>query len=223
MKFLLSPKALALAAAALSLISTARAHSVWLEPLDGKMVVRFGEPHSEHETSPGHLDEISVPLAFTIITNGAVAVDATKTKDHYKLGAGLAPTNTLCVETSFIVMTTPGRPGRKPNFYARWQPQGAGAAVPLLNLDIVPTGKKGEARVYFRGQPLPDVKAVLMTPDELEQEIVADREGYLRFTTTKPGPHHLSIGRHRETLAGFHLGNAYDLTSHNAALTWIEP
>lgn len=33
----------------------------------------------------------------------------------------------------------------------------------------------------------------------------------------------IRIARHRETLAGFHLGREHDLTSHNASLTWLQP
>ena len=120
-------------------------------------------------------------------------------------------------------MAAPGKPGRLPHFYARWQPVGAGAATPSLTLDLVPADKAGEVRVLFRGKPLPGVKAVLRTPDEKEQELTADGEGVLRFSSARSGLHLLSIARHRETLGGFTGGRAYDLTSHNASLAWRQP
>ena len=87
----------------------------------------------------------------------------------------------------------------------------------------MPTGKPGEARVYFRGQPLGGIKATFRTPDDKEQELTADADGYLRYNSNQSGQHHLSIAHHRENIAGFHLGRAYTQTSHNAALTWRQP
>lgn len=202
----------------------ARAHSVWIEPLpDGRVAVRFAEPDGKLEKSPGHLDSLDVPSAFLLgASNAPVRVEATKQADHFLL-AGAAGTNVVGVETAFTVMGAPDRPGRRPNFYARWHPPAAGPGTPRLTLDIVPAGAPGEARVYFRGQPLGGVKAVLRTPDEQDTELTADAEGRLKFPVTQSGQYHVSIGRHRETLPGFAGGRAYDLTSHNAALTWRQP
>ena len=192
----------------------ARAHSVWIEPLGGQLVIRFAEPDGNFEKSPGHLDSLSSPMAFVLFTNAPKAVDAPKRSDQFQL-VGATSTNTACVETSFTV-----RGGRKPNFYARWQLASAIAAPPLLTLDLVPTSKSGEVRVYFRDKPLGGIKATLRTPDEKEKELTPDGEGSLRFTSTQSGQHLLTIAHHREPLAGFHLGRAYEQTSHNAALTW---
>mgnify|MGYP001011496162 CR=1 FL=1 len=198
----------------------AHSHSVWIEPTpSGQLVIRFAEPDGRLETSPGHLDSLSSPLTFTIITNTPVPVEAPKGTNHFLL-VSASPTNTACAETSFIVMSAPGKPGRKPNFYARWTPSLDVTGTPALNLDLVPTGKAGEVRVYFRGKPLSGVKATLRTPDEVEKEITADPDGLLHFESNQSGQHLLSIARHRETLTGFHVGQSYDLTSHNAALSW---
>ncbi|SRR5579885_337765 len=197
--------------------TSALAHTVWIEPSDGRLVVRFAEPGDDFETSPGHLDSLSTPLGFTLMTNTAVPVQALKKSDHFLL-VGASPTNTACVETSFTV-----RGGRKPYFYARWQPPGAEPATPLLTLDLVPTGKPGEVRAWFRGQPLANIKATLHAPDGTETEIIADQEGYLRFDVNAPGQYLLTIAHYREPLAGFHRGIAYKETSHNSALTWRQP
>lgn len=209
---------LSVCAAASMAALDARAHSVWIEPLaDGKMVIRFAEPDGRFEKSPGYLDSLSAPLAFILVTNAPVAIEAPKQTNHFLL-ARVSPTNTIGVETTFTV-----RAARKPNFYARWQPAGAGAGTPFLTLDIVPTGTPGEARVYLRGKPLGGVKATLRTPDDKDQELVADAEGVLRFKSDQTGQHMLSIAHQRESNAGFHLGRAYEQTSHNAALTWRQP
>jgi len=215
---------LALSAAFLGLsLPRATAHSVWIEPLGNQLVLRFAEPAGKFEKSPGHLDSLGVISTFSFGTNGLPsALDAVRVTNHFTLG-GLPPAQSACVDSAFIVMSAPGRPGRKPNFYARWEPSLARAAKPALTLDLVPTGQPGEVRAWFRGQPLGGIKATLRTPDEKEQPLTSDAEGFLRFESHQSGQHMLSIAHHRETLGGFSAGLRYDLTSHNASLVWREP
>lgn len=190
------------------------AHSVWIEPSNGALVIRFAEPDGRLEKSPGYLDSLSSPMAFILMTNTPISVETPKKPDHFLI-LGASPTNTACAETSFTVRT-----GRKPYFYARWQPAGAWAAQPLLTFDLVPVGKRGEVRVYFRGQLLGGLKATLRTPDEKEAQMTADGQGFLRFDTKQSGQYLLTIAHHREPLAGFHGGQPYEQTSHNVALAW---
>lgn len=201
-----------------------QAHSVWIEPTpDGGLALRFAEPDGKFETSPGHLDELSAIAAFSGITNGApTAIEAVKKKDHFLL-VGASSTNAAGAEATYVVMALAGKAGRKPVFYARWQPSGAPIPAPGLNLDLVPTGKSGEVRAYLRGKPLAGVAAILRFPDEREREITADAEGLLRFNSDQRGLHQIRIARHRETSAGFHLGREHDVISHNACLAWIQP
>lgn len=170
----------------------------------------------------GGMDSSNTTSRSVDIYNTPVAVEAVKSTNHFLLVTP-SPRNTACAETSFIVMSASGKPDRKPIFYARWAPSLAIAALPALNLDVVPTGKAGEVRIYFRGQPLGEVKATLRTPDEVEKELTADTEGFVHFESKQSGQHHLSIARHREPMTGFHLGKPYDMTSHNVTLTWRQP
>ena len=193
-------------------------HSVWIEPgADQQPVIRFAEPSGNLERSPGHLDSLTVPMVFQTAsgsTNAPTTLNVSKQKDHYAI-AGVSGTNIIGVETSFTV-----RAGRKPLFYARWQPAGAGEGKPLLTLDLVPTGKPGEARLYLRGEPRGGVKATLMTPNGDEKEFTTDADGYIRVPTTEPGLYLLTVAHQREPIAGVHLGVAYKETSHNCALSW---
>lgn len=217
MKTLISLRAsFALAVALLLSVADARAHAVWIELLNGKIIARFAEPSGNYEKSPGFLDSLSGPSAFTVITNAAVMIESPKSTNHFQL-VDAATTNVAGVESIFTV-----RAGRKPHFYARWQPVGAGAGTPMLTFDLVPTGKPGEVRVYFRGQPVGGLKATLRTPDDTEKEIPVDAEGYVRFESRQSGLHLLTIAHHREAIAGSHLGKAYHQTSHNTALSWVQ-
>lgn len=206
----------ALAALLLASAVNVRAHTIWIELLNGKLVARFAEPSGSCEKSPGFLDSLSGPSAFTVVTNAPLMIESPKSTNHFQL-VNAATTNAAGVESIFTV-----RAGRKPHFYARWQPAGAGAGTPMLTFDLVPTGKPGEARVYFRGQPIGGLKATLRTPDDTEKELAPDAEGYVRFESKQSGLHLLTIAHHRESIAGSHLGKAYQQTSHNTALSWVQ-
>lgn len=198
--------------------NAARAHSVWIESNEAnRLVLRFAEPSGNLERSPGHLDSLAVPMTFQsvpVTTNAPAALSVTKEADGFLI-SGASATNIVGAETSFTV-----RAGRKPLFYARWHPAGAGEGKPLLTLDLVPTGKPGEARLYLRGQPQGGAKATLHTPNGDEKEFTADAEGCIRFPVTEPGQYMLTVAHQREPLAGVHLGVPYKETSHNCSLVW---
>ena len=47
------------------------AHEVWIEDLPtGQLVVRFAEYGEDYETSPGHLDELSLPESWKVEAEG---------------------------------------------------------------------------------------------------------------------------------------------------------
>lgn len=199
------------------------AHSVWIEPdAQGRLVLRFAEPDGRFERSPGHLDQLSPPAAWRAgVSNAPVTLTVEKRPDHFVLG-GATDSAQVQAETTFRVISAPGRPGRLPCFYARWHPGGSAQPVPALTLDLVPTDQPGAVRVLFRGRPLPGIRATLRTPDEKEQPLIADAEGMLRFHSVQSGFHMLMVAHHRETLPGFSGGHSYDLTSHNASLSWTQ-
>ena len=181
------------------------------------MGVRFAEPDGKMEKSPGRLDSMTLPVAATLERDKASEISVTRQSDHFALH-GATSGQVLCAESTHPVMAPDGK-GRRPTFYARWQPTLMIAGTPALTLDLVPTGKAGEVRVYFRGQPLGGVKATLIS-EQADTELTADADGFLRFEAKTPGQYLLTLGRHSEPLVGFHAGKAYTITSHNAALTW---
>lgn len=226
------------------LTSTAAAHEVWIEDTaEGQLFVRFAEYGEKFEQSPGALDALTLPFAWTPgeektgkesggskeerdIRAGKVdAFEVQKKPDGFLLN-GASAAKPAQIETGFTVMGKPGypeKPARKPYFYAHWQPAGAGAGQPALNFDLVPTGTPGKVCVYFRGKPLAGVKVKLYPPAEAEQELVSDADGMVQFTATKPGLYLLAAARQRETIAGFFGGKAFDVTSHNCSLSWRQP
>lgn len=202
----------------------ALAHSVWIEPTaDGVLVVRFGELDGSFETSPGHLDALSLPHSFALSEKGEpTSLDASKQKEGYHLEKSSASAVTG-IETEFSLMAR-GEPKitRRPSFYARWQPEGWAAGAPRLTLDIVPADEPGTARIYFRGKPLAGAQVKLHSPTGRENTLTADGQGLVKFEATKPGRWLLLLSRHSEELPGFVHGQGYDVHSHNASLCWVQ-
>ena len=205
-------------------VHMASAHSVWIEETrNHQLVVRFAEWPDAYEVSPGHLDELSIPDAWKLgATNQPVALKVKKKSDQFQL-LGATSKDAVQVETGFDVMTATNGPSRKPYFYARWQPAGSGAARPSLNFDIVPTGNPGEYQVYFRGSPLGGTTVTAHTPDGKEKDLTADEHGIVHFTGTKPGLYLLTCAHQRENVKGYSDGVAYDVVSHNCAISWRQP
>jgi hypothetical protein len=224
------------------------AHEVWIEDTpEGQLVVRFAEYGEKFEKSPGALDALTLPFAWAPaaetpkeapataenenrgdkedrdIRAGKVdAFEVQKKADGFAL-VGSAAAKPAQIETGFTVMGKPGdpeKPARKPFFYARWHPPGAGAGQPALNFDLVPTGQKGEVRVYFRGKPLSGVKVTLYPPAEGEKDLVSDADGLVHFSAEKPGLYLLAAAHQREAVAGYFGGKGYDVISHNCSLSW---
>ena len=213
----------ALATAALTLfIGQLSAHSVWIESTDsGELIARFGEFGDEdYETSPGHLDSLEDLAAWTPGSESPVVLAISKKKDHFALGEAKSG-DSIQVEAGFRTMTSKDAPGRKPYFYARWRSSETEVGIPAATLDLVPTGKPGEIRAYFRGEPLAGVKATLFTPEANDQELMTDAEGILRFESNEKGLFMLKIGRHREERVGFSKGSTFGLVSHNSVITWV--
>lgn len=216
-----------LSSAVLALISLAPAasfaHSVWIEELpEGQLCVRFAEWGEDFETSPGHLDSFALVSGWTLDAEGKSELfDVEKKKDQFFLAKAVASKPAFAQAQFAIRKLHDDKPARAPIFYCRWQPDGAGEAKPAMTMDIVPTGKPGEARVYFRGKPLGGVEIGLHAPAGDEQKLTADAEGYVRVADlSKPGPYLLTIARYSEELPGFFNGIPFGITSHSASLYW---
>jgi hypothetical protein len=236
-----------LALATSALTYSAAAHEVWIEDTpEGGLVVRFAEYGEKFEKSPGALDMLTLPFAWTpgveapaepkktgeesagareerAIREGKVDSFEVKKKEDGFVLTGAVATQSVQIETGFTVMGKAGdpeKPARKPFFYARWQPTGAVAAKPALNFDLVPTETTGKVCVYFRGKPLAGVKVTLYPPGAAEQELTSDAAGLVQFAAEKPGLYLLTSAHQRETISGFFGGKAYDAISHNCSLAW---
>ena len=202
----------------------ASAHSLWIEELPGHagLGVRFAQWGDEYETSPGHLDDFTQVSGWKPDDKGLPHLfEVIKKKDHFFLGKVEAGRPAFAQAQFTVRRLHEDKPSRAPIFYCRWQPDGAGAGTPAMTMDIVPTGKPGEARVYFRGKPLGGVELLFFSPKVSDQKLQADAEGYVRAPDiTKPGQYLLAVARYSEELPGFFNGVPFGITSHSASLYW---
>lgn len=215
---------LCLLGAIAALVPAAHAHEVWIEDTpQGELVVRFAEYGEDFEKSPGALDMIGLPTAWTPAGDKPTAWKVEKKTDGFLL-EGASPKTAAQIETAFSVMGKPGnpeKPARKPFFYARWHIPGSEATT-SLNFDIVPT-KAGEAVVYFRGKPVAEAKVKFHGPGGEEKELTADAQGLVKFEASKPGFYMLAAAHQREATPGFAGGKPYDVVSHNCSVAWRQP
>jgi hypothetical protein len=199
---------------------SARAHDVWIEDTpDRHLVIRFGEFGDEVETSPGYLDSLTQPQAWTKIKGAdPIAFEVQKQTNSFLL-LGASVTNIAAVETDFEVLSATNKPSRLPIFYARWQPVNAGAGTPTLTFDLVPLEIPGYMRVYFRGKQVPNETVTAYGPNDFQGEVKTDANGYAHFNLKAPGLYLFTCNHYRETRFGYAGGRPYDLVSHNASLT----
>lgn len=205
-------------------VAPAFAHSVWIEDTaEQKLMLRFGELGEELEKSPGRLDSF-LPV---VIWSGAEDL-AGKLFEAQKKGDGfllpeISAGKAAFAETGFPLRAQKEKRGTRSLVYARWNPDGTAVGAPAFFLDIVPTGKPGEARVYFQDKPLGGAKLALLSPGEKEREITADGDGFVRIQTVKSGLYILACEHQRQAQTGYFGGQFFDAVSHSVTLAWRQP
>lgn len=198
-------------------LGSAAAHSVWIEPLpSGELVLRFAEWGEDFEKSPGALDSLTSARVLT-----PENVTASMKADHILLEKSHSTQNTVA-STGFTVMKRGGT-ARLPLFHARWWSAGAGKGAPLTKLDLIPGEKSDEVVVYFDGKPLgAGIELELNRPTGDSIKLLTNDKGVVILPrAVEKGLHQLALPRYSENKPGEFQGTAYEVTSHNASLTWL--
>jgi len=196
-------------------------HSVYFdENKSSKIKIRFGEFQDEYEESPGYLDSLDTISAWKIDDKNEPEMLETK-KQINGFSINAINSDKIAAQTGFPVMARQDQ-ARKPYFYARWCPSFTSKSTPCLTLDIVPNGKEGEVKVFFRGKTLSGIKLKLYSPDFNEVELVSDKNGLVVFKDSlkSKGIYMLKIARYSEKVSGYDQGKLYVIMSHNCSLSW---
>jgi uncharacterized GH25 family protein len=222
-----------LVAALVATAGSAQAHHVWLEQDASGARLCFGEfGENMRESSPGALDKFVQPAAKRLTAKGEQGVEVKKVAAAFTLSARAeAGESLVAVET------------RYPSFQRKdgdkavrtvWTPAARwvadfGARPPLLDLDVVPTGRneKGniELQVTFKGQPLAKATVSILAASGWTQEHHADEQGKLAVTAPWKGTYAVLV-RHSDPTPGERSTaegrEAYDVASYATTLSFAQ-
>lgn len=211
---------------------TLQAHQIWLEPAAGQgTVLRFGEfGENLREVSPGLLDKFVQPTA-TLVAGQDVKTraQASKARDAYMLSLQAGQGESLVAEE----VRYPFYNFKQGDKEAKgWYHPAARliadftAQQPRLVLDLVPTGKTGEFRLYFQGQPKAKTKVTLVTQSGWAREAQTDAEGLVQFSLPWKGLYVAEVSHTERTpgeRAGVNGPEKYDSVSYTTTLSYVQP
>jgi len=194
--------------------------ALWIEPgAGGTLMLRYGQAGRLLETSPGALDRLPAPTAWSITDERSQPAPLEKQKDGFLI-AGMNRGQPVQAEDSGVAIRNHGsKPGRKPVLYARWLPTRAPVTEPTLTLDILPVNAT-QFEVLFRDRPLANANLTLIAPDGTRTRLIADATG--RVTVAAGG----ETGRFQllcsfsENLPVHVNGEAFKGTRHVSTVTW---
>ena len=207
--------AIRLAAAAvlsLSAIGPASAHFLWLEPEADGARLYFGEfEENLREASPGLLDRLTpLPEAKVAGTAGAPPLKVEKSPTAFVITGKRGPTDSIVAEQVRVnerkqgekVTRTLGRLAARyvPDFSER---------TPTLTLDIVPAGKPGAIKVFYKDKPLAKAKLELINESGWKRELRTDEQGTLAVALPWKGNYVIEV-EHVDPTPGIQGAEVYD-------------
>jgi hypothetical protein len=207
---------------ALMFVGVAHAHQIWLEQTPKTASLYFGEfDRNLRETSPGLLDKIIQPTATLSSDKAEQALTLTRANNAFTLSASAGKNETIFAEeVNFPIseykngdVTT-----RSARILGARLVTSNAVQAPKLTLDLVPTGKQGEFKVYYKGHPLPKAKVGAITQSGWVKEAVSDEQGVVKFDLPWEGTYVLEV-RNVDKTAGERAGKPYDFTNFMTTLS----
>lgn len=211
--------------AALTFALPAQAHQIWIEQPDGgNAVIRFGEfGENLRETSPGLLDKFVGPAGTLISGKGERKSDAAKTANGFTLPFRAAAGDSIVAEDAQYPLYTWNS---ATNWYlpAARLITGFTLQEPKLALDLVPAGKQGQFKLFFKGQPKAKTKVTLVTQSGWSKEGHTDEQGLVEFDMPWKGAYVAEVSvndRSPGERAGPNGPEKYDGVSYVTTLTYV--
>jgi hypothetical protein len=209
----------------LLLAASAQAHQIWLQQDAKSASLYFGEfGENLREASPGLLDRFGQPSAILLGGGEEKPLTLTKGKDAFALPERAGKNQSIIAQdahypvfehkTGEVVTRTAWTPA------ARLITSDAEQA-PRLTLDIVPTGKHGEFKLFYKGQPLPKTKVGVITASGWGKEAYSSEQGLVTFDLPWQGTYVVEA-HYTDKTAGERDGKAYDVASFVTTLSLIE-
>ena len=203
--------------------TAAQAHHVWIEqPAGSAAMLRFGEfGDNLREASPGLLDRFGKPTALRISAKGQEPLTVTKKTNGFELSGSAAQGDSIVVEDRHYPLYTQKQAKGWYLPAARYLTNFA-AQAPALVFDVVPTGREGEFKVVFKGQPLPKVKVSAVVQSGWSKEAYSDAQGIVKFDMPWQGDYVFEAG-HVDRSPGERAGETgsekYDTVNYVTSVT----
>lgn len=201
----------------------AEAHQLWVEQGEGNAIVYFGELQNNlREVSPGELDDVQ-PTARLVAPAGARAMPLTKGAAGYTADGRVAAGESLLVEDTYhaiydrkvgdkTVRTAPTLGARHiTDFVAR---------EPAMTLDIVPMGRPGLFKVFFKGKPLGKARIDVVPAAGWMKLLRTDENGVLDVGLPWQGLYYVKVIHHDAT-PGERPGGRYEAAAYTTTLSFL--
>lgn len=217
------------AVALLGTITSAQAHQIWIEQPDGQTaVVRFGEfGENLREASPGLLDKFGKPTATLISAKGEQTSDAAKTATGFALPFKANAGDGIVAQDAVYPLYNWKQQGKDVTnwFYpaARLITDFA-EQKPRLVLDLVPTGRDGEFKLFFKDQPKAKTKVTLVTESGWSKDAHTDDHGLVKFDMPWKGTYVAEVSLNDRSVgerAGTNGAEKYDAVSYATTVTYV--
>lgn len=207
---------------ALMFAGAAHAHQIWLEQTPKAASLYFGEfDRNLRETSPGQLDKITQPTATLSGDKGEKTLAFTRKDNALVLPAHAGKNESIFTEDVDFPVSEYKNGDATVRFArilgARLVTSNA-VQAPRLTLDLVPAGKQGEFKVYYKGQPQAKVKVGVIAQSGWTRETFSNEQGMVRFDLPWQGTYVLEV-RYVDKTAGERAGKPYDFTNFMTTLS----
>ena len=207
----------------LSLVGTASAHALWIEPEGEGYQLYFGEfGDNLREGSPGLLDRFEpLPGAKAFgASGGDTALKVEKKATSFQLGGAPAGTGSVVAEQARVTERKQGDKVTRTlgRLSARYVDDFA-ERKPLVPLDIVPTGKPGTFKVFYDGKPLPKAKVEVVADFGWGRELKTDDNGAFDVDLPWKGTYMVEVTA-MDSTPGTHGTEAYDSMRFVTTLTF---
>lgn len=211
--------------AALSFSLPAQAHQIWIEQPDGRnAVLHFGEfGENLREASPGLLDKFVKPVGTLVASRGEQTSDAARSANGFTLPFRAASGESIVAEDAHYPFYTWNGATNWFHPAARLITSFAGQQ-PKLVLDLVPAGKRGQFKLFFKGQPQAKTKVTLVTQSGWSREGYTDEQGLVEFDMPWKGTYVAEVSvddRSPGERAGAKGPEKYDGVSYVTTTTYV--
>lgn len=207
---------------ALMFAGAAHAHQIWLEQTPKAASLYFGEfDRNLRETSPGLLDKITQANATLSGDKGEQVLNFTRKENALTLPARAAKNQTIYTEDKDFPVSEYKNGEltvRSARILGARLVTSTAAVPPKLTLDLIPNGKQGEFKVFYKGEPQAKTKVGLIAQSGWTREASTNEQGVVKFDLPWQGTYVLEV-RYVDKTPGERAGKPYDFTNFMTTLS----